>query len=122
MASTTASGTVVGKGAVGESGPAAMVNYTVKATTEIMMIVKTVDTILCGNTGAFALMFKNGVLAAHGAITDEGAAIQHTAEPGDDIVVYVATFPIPNDILCVRLGDLMFHVVQHELVTAADCR
>lgn len=120
MASIIAAGTIVGKGAVGENGPTAMVNYTVKAKTEIIMIVKTVDTSLCGNTGAFALMFKNGKLVAHGAITDEGAAIQHTANPGDEIVVYVATFPIPNDIVCVRLGDLTFHVIQHDLVAVAD--
>ncbi len=116
MASTSVAGTVVGKGAVGESGPTAIVNYTVKAKTEILMLVRTVDTSLCGNTGAFALMFKNGMLVAHGAITDDGASIQHTADPGDDIVVYVATFPIPNEIVCVRLGDLYFHVIQHELV------
>ncbi|ETX01410.1 MAG: hypothetical protein ETSY1_07540 [Candidatus Entotheonella factor] len=115
----TAAGTVVGKGAVGENGPTAIVNYTVKAETEIMMLVKTVDTSLCPNTGAFALMFKNGMLVAHGVITDEGASIQNAADPGDDIVVYVATFPIPNEIVCVRLGDLSFNVIQQDLVASA---
>ncbi len=66
-------------------------------------------------------MFKNGMLVAHRAITEDGAAIHHTANSGDDIVVYVATFPIPNEIICVLLGDLTFHVIQHDLVTA-DCR
>lgn len=68
-----------------------------------------------GNTGAFALMFKNGYLAASGVITDDGASIQETAAPGDDIVVYVAMFPIPNEIICVRLGDLHFNLIQHDL-------
>ncbi|ETX00449.1 MAG: hypothetical protein ETSY2_39075 [Candidatus Entotheonella gemina] len=119
MVMSAAAGMVVGKGAVGESGPTAMVNHTVKAETEIMMIVKTVDTSLCPNTGALALMFKNGVLVAHGVITDEGASIQNAADPGDQIVVYVATFPIPNEIVCVRLGDLTFHLIQQDLVAPA---
>ncbi len=112
----SAAGVVVGKGSVGESGPTAMVHYTVKAKTDILMLVKTVETSLRGNTGAFALMFKNGVLVASGPITDDGASIQETAAPGDEIVVDAAAFPIPNEIVCVRLGDLYFNVMQHDLV------
>lgn len=37
---------VVGKGSVGESGPTAMIHYTVKAKTDITMLVKTVETSL----------------------------------------------------------------------------
>lgn len=114
MASTMIAGTVVAKGAVGESGSSTTVNYTVKACTKTMMIVRTVDTSLCGNTGAFALMFNNGVLVANGIITDDGAAIRHMAAPGDEISVYVATFPIPNGVMCIRLGELAFHVMQQD--------
>ena len=114
MMSAMTAGAIVSKGAVGESGPTAMLNYTVKAKTDVTIVVKTTDTTLCGNTGAFALMFKNAALVAHGDITNDGAAIQHTAEPGDDMVVYVATFPIPNEVVCVRLGDLYFDVIQQD--------
>ncbi len=115
MASKSAAGVVVGKGSVGESGPTAMMHYMVRAKTDILMRVETAASSLCGNTGAFALMFNNGDLVASGVITDEGDTIQATATPGDDIVVYVATFPIPNEIICVRLGDLYFNVIQHSL-------
>jgi hypothetical protein len=36
------------------------------------------------------------------------------AAPGDEISVYVATFPIPNGVMCIRLGELAFHVMQQD--------
>ncbi len=108
----TAASTVVGKGGVGESGATDTINYTVSATANVKMTAQTAKTSLCPNTGAFALLFNNGVLVAFGSITDQGATIMAKASPGDQIVAYVATHPIPNDIVCVRLGELSFVLIQ----------
>jgi len=114
MVASTMAGTVVGKGAVGESGSVATVEYKVKAREKVLMKVSTIETSLCGNTGAFALLFVNGTFQAFGSITDKGDSIQASAAPGDHIVAYVATHPIPNEIVCIRLGDLYFHLIQHD--------
>ena len=114
MVASTVAGTVVGKGSVGESGASATVEYEVKAKKKVKIAVRTVETSLCGNTGAFALLFVNGDLQAFGSITDEGDFIKTSAAPGDHVVAYVATHPIPNEIVCVRLGDLFFHLIQHD--------
>lgn len=113
MVASYAAGMVVGKGTVGESGPVETVKYTVKAKEKVRMTVRTTETSLCGNTGAFALLFVNGTLQASGSITDEGDSIQASAAPGDHIVAYVATHPIPNEIVCIRLGELHFNLIQH---------
>jgi hypothetical protein len=107
---------IVGKGCVGECGKTAAIEYKVKAAINKMMIARTVTTSLCPNTGAYAFLFKNGVEVANGSITNEGAAIRTEAAPGDKIVVYVMTYPLFNKINCIRLGELNFVLVEHDLV------
>lgn len=107
---------VVGKGCVGECGAKATVEYKVKAKISKMMIIRSVKSSLCPNTGAFAFLFKNGEEAANGSITTEGASIQTEAAPGDKIVAYVITYPLFNGIMCIRLGELNFQLLEHDLV------
>jgi hypothetical protein len=107
---------IVGKGCVGECGKTAAIEYKVKAAINKMMIARTVTTSLCPNTGAYAFLFKNGEEVANGSITNEGAAIRTEAAPGDKIVVYVMTYPLFNKINCIRLGELNFVLVEHDLV------
>jgi hypothetical protein len=107
---------IVGKGCVGECGKTAKIEYKVKATINKMMIARTVKTSLCPNTGAYAFLFKNGKEVAHGSITKKGASIQTEAAPGDKIVVYVMMYPLFNEIICIRLGELNFVLIQQDLV------
>jgi hypothetical protein len=110
------SGLIVGKGCVGECGKTAAIEYKVKATINKMMIARTVTSSLCPNTGAYAFLFKNGVEVTNGSITKDGASIQTESAPGDTIVVYVMTYPLFNKINCIRLGELNFVLIEHDLV------
>ena len=109
-------GLIVGKGCVGECGKKAAIEHKVDAKINKMMIARTAKTSLCPNTGAYAFLFKNGVEVANGRITKEGAAIQTEAAPGDKIVVYVMTYPLFNEIKCIRLGELNFVLIQQDLM------
>lgn len=111
---------IVGKGCVGECGKTTKIEYKVDAKINKMMIARTVKTSLCPNTGAFAFLFKNGEEVAHGSITKKGASIQTEAAPGDKIVVYVIMYPLFNEIICVRLGELNFVLIQQDLVLKKD--
>lgn len=116
MSNVQIPGKVVGKGCVGECGSTATVEYNVAAPTHINMLVKTVESSLCGNTGALAFIFRNGEEVAHGRLTGPGAMLQAEAAPGDQIVVFALTYPIPNEIVCVRQGNLDFEVIQMDFV------
>jgi hypothetical protein len=111
---------IVGKGCVGECGKTAKVEYKVKATINKMMIARTVKSSLCGNTGGYAFLFKNGVEVANGSITKDGASIRTEAAPGDKIVVYVMMYPLFNKIRCIRFGELNFVLIQQDLVLKKD--
>ena len=106
---------IVGKGCVGECGKTAEVKYKVTASISKMMVVKTVNTSLCPNTGAFAFLFKNGKEVAQGSITKLNASLQTEAAPGDQIIVYVMTYPLFNGIVCIRLGELNFVLLEYDL-------
>ncbi len=109
-------GIVVGKGCVGECGATSTIEYTVKSKIEIMMIVENVKTDLCPNTGAHAWIFVNGREAATGPITNLGSKINAPAKPGSKIIVHVVTYPLFNEIACVRLGELHYNLIQMDLV------
>ncbi|MEM8929634.1 MAG: hypothetical protein AAGE94_00570 [Acidobacteriota bacterium] len=106
----------VGRGGVGESGSSHQVVHQVTGASPQLMVVRTVQTSLCGNTGAIAVLVVNGETKAHGNITADGASIQAEANPGDWVVAIVHTVPLFNDIVCIRLGELEFEVQQCELV------
>lgn len=114
------SGKVVGKGCVGECGQSSTIRYTVDAKSPVLMIVQTVETSLCPNTGAHAWLFINERLAGHDVITRLGSRVLDEARPGDEVVVHVATFPVPNGIVCVRQGELDFVLVQQDFVSKAQ--
>ena len=115
-------GRVVGKGCVGECGQSATVEYRVDAKASVLMVVQTVETSLCPNTGAHAWIFINGRLADHGVITRLGSRVVEEAAPGDEVVVQVATFQIPNGTVCVRLGELNFSLIQQDFVSKAQTK
>ncbi len=104
---------VVGKGCVGESGASATLSHTVPPGGNVSIAVKTVSTNLCPNTGAAALLFRNGILVDAQAITALGASVTTVAAPGDVIVAEVMLFSIPNGIVCIQLGGLCFEMIQN---------
>lgn len=106
----------VGKGGVGETGASSQVVHQVTGNTSKLMLVKTTETSLCGNTGAVAVLVVNGETVAHGAITADGTSIQGEANPGDWVVAIVHTIPLFNEIMCVRLGELYCELQQCDLV------
>ncbi len=107
----------VGRGGVGESGAASQVIHQMRGRISKLMVLRTVETSLCGNTGAVAILVVNGVPRAHGEITAKGSSIQAEASPGDWVVAIVHTIPLFNEIVCKRLGELSFRLDQCDLVT-----
>ena len=117
MAESKASACItVGKGGVGESGASSFLYHVVTGDIPKLMLVKNVETSLCGNTGAIAILIVNGSPAAHGVITSGGSSIQAEAKPGDQVCVIVHTMPLFNDIACIHLGELNFELQQCDLV------
>lgn len=108
--------TTVGKGGVGESGASLMIHHVVGSGSEKMMVLRTVDTSLCGNTSVVAVLVINGIPTVSGVLTKNGDSIQSTAKPGDNVVVVIHTVPLFNDIVCVRLGQLDVELDECELV------
>lgn len=109
----------VGKGGVGESGASSMVVHQVSATIAKLMVLRTVDSSLCPNTGAVAILSVNGDVQASGTITAVGSSIQAEAGPGDWVVGIVHTVPLFNDIHCIRLGELSYRLDECDFVTTA---
>lgn len=105
-----------GTGGVGESGSASQVVHQVTGASQQLMVVKTVETSLCGDTAAIATLVVDGQPVATGNISVPGTSIQATAEPGSWAVALVQTVPLHNDIICIRLGELEYELQQCELV------
>ena len=107
----------VATGGVGESGSSRQVVHQVEAKIQKLMLLKTTESSLCPDHGAVASLLVDGKLAASGVITDVGDSIQATADPGAWVVGIVHTFPLFNDIRCIRLGELEFELRKCDLVT-----
>lgn len=112
---TTGLCTKVGEGGVGESGASKLLHHEVTGDREIVIVVRNVNTSLCPNTGAVALILVNGEPAAHGIITKPKNSVQVSAKRGDQVVAIVHTIPLFNGVSCIRLGNLEFTLEQCEL-------
>lgn len=110
----------VAKGGVGESGASSQVAHQVGGKINKLMVLRTVESSLCPNTGAAAILAVNGDVRAAGPITGVGSSIQAEAAPGDWVVGIVHTIPLFNDIHCVRLGELSFRLDECDLVTTTE--
>jgi hypothetical protein len=110
----------VAKGGVGESGASSMVTHEVSARIAKLMVLRTVESSLCPNTGAVAILSVNGNVQASGTITAVGSSIQAEAGPGDWVVGIVHTVPLFNDIHCIRLGELSYRLDECDLVTTVE--
>lgn len=108
----------VAAGGVGESGASSQVIHRIKGKISKLMVLRTTETSLCPNTGAVAILVVNGSIEAAGIITEEGSSIQAEARPGEWVIGIVHTFPLFNDVVCVRLGELSFRLDQCDLVAA----
>ncbi len=106
----------VGSGGVGESGASSIVLHQVTGNINKNMVLRNVESSLCGNTGAAALLVVNAVPRAFGDITAVGSSIQAEARPGDWVAAIVHTFPLFNEIACIRLGELEFRLDQCDFV------
>jgi hypothetical protein len=109
----------VAKGGVGESGASSLVVHPVSAKIAKLMVLRTVASSLCPNTGAVAILSVNGSVQASGTITAVGSSIQAEAGPGDWVAGIVHTVPLFNDISCIRLGELSYRLDECDLVTTA---
>jgi hypothetical protein len=107
---------VVAKGGVGETGAASQVVHQVTGKINKLMVLRRGESSLCPNTGALAGLMVDGALMAGGVITAAGSSIQAEAPPGAWVVGLVHTFPLFNDISCVRLGELSFTLEECDLV------
>lgn len=109
--------TAVAKGGVGESGASSFLSHKVTATNQKLMVLRNVESSLCPNTGAVAMLVVNGNPVAHGDITKVGSSIQtDPVAAGDIVVAIVHTVPLFNDIACIRLGELSVVLDECELV------
>lgn len=108
----------VAKGGVGESGASSLLVHTVTASLQKVVVLRTVESSLCPNTGAVAMLVVNGIPVAQGDITAVGTAIQppDTVKAGDVVSAVVHTVPKFNQIACIRLGELNFTLDECDLV------
>lgn len=108
--------TPVGRGGVGESGASTLILHQVTGKIQKLMVLRTTESSLCGNTGAVALLVVNGKPVAYGNITAQGSSIQATANPGEWVAAIVHTVPLFNEIFCIRLGELSVQLDECDLV------
>lgn len=106
----------VGKGGVGESGASTLISHQVTGRVQKLMVLRTVDTSLCPDHGAVAVLVVDGNPVAHGNITALGSSIQTTANPGQWVDAIVYAVQLHNGIVCVRLGELSVQLDQCDLV------
>ena len=85
-----------------------------------MIVLRTVGSSLCPNTGAVGLISVNGVPTSSGSLTAKGNLIQTEAEPGDHVAAIIHAVPLFNGISCVRLGELEVHLEECDLVSFAS--
>lgn len=106
------------KGGVGESGASSFLLHKLDAKIQKVMVLRNVDSSLCPNTGAVGMLVVNGNPVAQGDITKVGSSIQTpgTVGPGDVVAAIVHTFPLFNDIVCIRLGELSVVLDECDLV------
>ena len=107
----------VASGGVGESGANVLLHHVFTNKIRKLVVLRNVGSSLCGNTGAVAVLIIDGVLVAHGDITDVGRSIQGEVGPGNHVVAIVHTFPLFNEIVCVSLGELSVELDECDLVT-----
>ena len=106
---------IVATGGVGESGPFSSVTHIVNGPASKIMVLRNVETSLCPNTGAGAVLMVNGVPVASGVITAAGSSIQAEAAAGATVLGVVHTIPLNNGIMCIRLGELRYALSECEL-------
>ena len=104
------SGTVVATGCVGACGVPGELGYYVTPASQraVPLCLQNLNSSLCPNTGAFALIYVDGSLVASGVITAVGSSIPFVAQAGSTVKVLVPTFSINNGIQCIWLGNLNF--------------
>ena len=103
------------RGSVGESGTSSMSVHHVTAEIDKLMVLRSVQSSLCPNTGAVGVLLVNGMPEATGKLTAVGSSIQAGVRPGDAVVSVVHTYPLFNNIMCVRLGNLYFTIDECDL-------
>lgn len=105
----------VGKGGVGESGAFSQVVHQVESRISKMMVLRHVDSNLCPDHGAVAVLTVDGKIEASGLLTDAGSSIQAEAGPNAWVVASVSLLPLFNGIVCVELGELRFRLDECDL-------
>jgi hypothetical protein len=120
MASPVGACFTVAKGGVGESGASSFITHKIAGQTSKIIVLRTVDSSLCPNTGVVALLVVNGIHFTSGRITAKGSTLQTDAKPGDQVTVIVHTIPLFNEVMCIRLGELDFILEECQLEVAAE--
>lgn len=107
----------VAKGGVGRSGKSLVLTHKVEATIQKLMVLRNVDSSLCGDHGAVGMLVVNGQPVAQGDLTKVGSSIQtDTVKSGDVVVAIVHTVELHNGIICVQLGELSVVLDECDLV------
>jgi hypothetical protein len=108
----------VAKGGVGESGASSLLVHKVGAKIQKLMVLRNVNSSLCPDTGAVAMLLVNGQPVAQGDITKVGSSIQTpaTVKSGDVVVAIVHTVPLFNGVVCIQLGELSVALDECDLV------
>ena len=104
----------VAEGSVGEPGMTSMLHHRVKGGRKKLLVLSTVTSSLCGNTGVVALLVVNGAPEVHGTLTQLESTIQVEATPGDRVIAIAHAIPLYNEIQCIRLGELKFELSERD--------
>jgi hypothetical protein len=105
----------IASGGVGESGASSILVHKHDEAAERIAVLRNVESSLCPNTSAVAMLVVNGQPTAQGDLTAVGSSIQSNVATGDVIAAIIHTVPKFNDISCVRLGELSVVLSECEL-------
>ena len=97
---------VANKVKVGETGSPKELNHNVAEAVTKRIVLQTIETDLCPSHAAIAFLVVDGRLKAHGDISAKGSAIETGVSKGQTVYAIVHAVPVPNDVVCVRLGDV----------------
>lgn len=107
----------VANGSVGKTKSSFLL-HKLEAKIQKIMVLRNVDSSLCADTGAVAMLLVNATPVAQGNITKKGSSIQTPAAvgSGDVVTAIIHEVPLHNDIQCIRHGELSVELSECDLV------
>ncbi|MEM9028144.1 MAG: hypothetical protein AAGC70_07225 [Pseudomonadota bacterium] len=95
----------ISKVQVGEAGKVASIDHPSPEAITKRFVFQNDNTDLCDNTGVVALLVVSGQIKSQAVLTTKGDSIEATVGKGETVTAIAHTVPLPNDIVCIGLGN-----------------